>query len=128
MSALKAAILSAAARLSGATQREAVMERSVATFLRANDVDASSLKFLSCEEPRRVYFGETKIDGVTMTCVVSADARLGALGGMIVSNMTGAQFQLLRFEWSHSLASCIRFYDFLLDRLNVHARLGVDAS
>lgn len=128
MSILRAVISNAAARLSGASPDEAGLEADVRRFLTASGFSPRSLKSLACEEPRHVYFGEVKLDGVTMTVIVAADPDLGALGGAVVSNVTGAQLQLLRYEWTYSIASCIRFYDYLLDKLNVHARLGEAAA
>lgn len=123
MSGLKAVLLSAATKLTGAAAGEDALDAKVRGFLLDHGVAVRALKALDCEENRRVYFGETKIDGLTCAVIVSADPDLGAVDGAVVSNVTGAQLQLARYEWSYSIASCIRFYDHLLDRLNVHRRL-----
>ena len=127
MSTLRAVISNAAAKFSSAASREAACEHGVRALLAENGVTALSLKSIACEEPRRVYFGDAKIDGRTVTFIVSTDPRLGAIEGAVVSNVTAAQFQLLRYEWSYSIASCIRFYDYLIDRLNLHHKFASNA-
>lgn len=128
MSGLKAAFLNAATRLTGASARDKALEREVLSFLQANAVAALSLESIEGEEPRRIFYGGAKFENRTVAFIVSTDATLGVLGGALVQPMTGSQFKLMRFEWEHSIASCVRFYDFLLDRLAVYARMEPNAG
>lgn len=123
MSMLKAVFVNAANRLSGVVAGEAAREAQARDFLAGQGLHVGPLAAFEGEEGRRVYLGHTKIDGVTVAALVSVDADLGALEGAVVANVTGAQLKLLRYEWSYSIASCIRFYDHLLDKLTVRRRL-----
>lgn len=123
MSMLKAVFVNAANRLSGAVAGEAALEAQARDFLAAHGLHVGRLDAFDGEERRRVYLGHTKIDGVTVAAIVAADPDLGPLEGAVVANVAGAQLKLLRYEWSYSIASCIRFYDHLLDKLTVRRRL-----
>lgn len=128
MAGLKTAFLTVAGRIVGGAAREKALEAAVHAFLRGNGVEVGSLSCVAGEEPRLLFFGDAKIEGRTLTVMVSADPKHGVIDGALVQLMTAAQFRLMRYEWEFSIASCIRFYDFLLDRLSVHAPLRALAT